>query len=113
MLFKTAETATSAWRPDGRSTEASRSSSSCSIAAAKANQNTANMPRAAIIGTGWGVSVQLPAFRAAGFEITWLWARSAEKAEEIAREHGVPHWTDKSDEVMNADDVDIVIIVSV
>ncbi len=46
-----------------------------------------------IVGTGWGVRTQVPAFRAAGLEVAGIWARSEAKARRVAAEHGIPFAT--------------------
>jgi predicted dehydrogenase len=46
--------------------------------------------RIAIIGTGWGTRVQIPAFRSAGLEIVGLAAHNAEKTRAEAARLGVP-----------------------
>ncbi len=54
------------------------------------------MSRAAkvgIVGTGWGVRIQLPAFRAAGLEVAGIWGRGEAKARRVAAEHGIPFAT--------------------
>lgn len=44
----------------------------------------------AIAGTGWGARVQVPAFRAAGFEIVGLAGRDAERTREVAARLDAP-----------------------
>ena len=46
--------------------------------------------RVAVVGTGWGIQVQVPAYRYAGFAITALWARTEAKAQAVARDAGIP-----------------------
>ena len=68
--------------------------------------------RIGIIGTGWGTRVQVPCFRAAGLEITALWARTPEKAARVAQEFGIPFHTAEYREVVEHPDVDLVSIVT-
>lgn len=49
------------------------------------------MPKLSILGTGWGVRAQAPAFRAAGWTLHAIWGRTPERAEAAAREHGFAH----------------------
>ena len=44
----------------------------------------------AILGTGWGTRVQVPAFRHAGLQVTALLARTEAKAAAAAAEAGIP-----------------------
>ncbi len=68
--------------------------------------------RVGIIGTGWGTSIQVPCFRAAGLEITALWARTPEKAARFAKEFGIPFHTADYREVVEHPEVDLVSIVT-
>jgi len=49
--------------------------------------------RVGILGTGWGASVQVPAFRRAGMEVVALWGRSEDKARRVAAELSIPFAT--------------------
>lgn len=49
------------------------------------------MPKLSILGTGWGVRVQAPAFRAAGWTMHAIWGRSVEKVAAARLEHGFNH----------------------
>ena len=49
--------------------------------------------RVAVVGTGWGARVQVPAFRHASINVTALWARTDAKAQDVARELGIPFGT--------------------
>lgn len=69
-------------------------------------------PRIAIVGTGWGTRIQLPTFRAAGWKVTALWARTADKARTFAAEHGIPFATSRLSEILDRDDVDLVSVVA-
>jgi predicted dehydrogenase len=46
-----------------------------------------------LLGTGWGARIQIPAFRKSGLEVVSIWARSEEKAQQIAKEHNVKFGT--------------------
>ncbi len=54
-----------------------------------------------IIGTGWGVNVQVPAFRAAGWHVGALCARTAEKAQQLGQQLGIPFVTSDPLELIN------------
>ncbi|MCB1037363.1 MAG: Gfo/Idh/MocA family oxidoreductase, partial [Acidobacteria bacterium] len=66
----------------------------------------------AILGTGWGSRVQLPCFRAAGLEITAVWARSSEAAREATLRHGVPYTSTDWRQLLEEARVDLVAVVS-
>jgi hypothetical protein len=42
------------------------------------------------IGSGWGVKIQVPAFRKAGLNVSAVWCRNEEKAKKIAEEYKIP-----------------------
>ncbi len=67
------------------------------------------MPKLSILGTGWGVRVQAPAFRAAGWTLHAIWGRSPDKVASARLEHGFHHapanWKDA---MIGADLVSIV-----
>lgn len=65
-----------------------------------------------IIGTGWGVRVQLPAFRAAGLEIVALAGRQREKTRRIAYHHDVPYATDDWRTLIDHDAVGLVCVAT-
>mmetsp|Transcript_9838 Transcript_9838/g.10913 ORF Transcript_9838/g.10913 Transcript_9838/m.10913 type:complete len:93 (+) Transcript_9838:34-312(+) len=65
-------------------------------------------PRLALIGTGWAVRVQLPSFRAAGWDVTVLWARTEEKAKAYAAQYNIPFGTSSYDEVLANNTYDLV-----
>lgn len=69
-------------------------------------------PRIAIVGTGWGTRIQVPAFRAAGWEITALWAHTPDKAQTVRHELEIPFATSRLSEILDRDDVDLVSIVT-
>lgn len=66
--------------------------------------------RVAVLGTGWGARVSVPAFQAAGCEVVALWSRRRERAEEEAERLGVPLATTDFAEIFAAPKVDAVAI---
>lgn len=66
----------------------------------------------AIIGTGWGTRVQIPAFRAAGLEIVALVGRDRTKTERLAQELSIGFATNDWREVLGRDDVQLVSIIT-
>lgn len=68
--------------------------------------------KVAIVGTGWGTRIQVPAFRQAGLEIAALWARSADKARQVAGELDIPFSTADYEAVLARPEVDLVSIVT-
>jgi len=68
--------------------------------------------KVAIIGTGWGIRVQIPAFRRAGLEITALWARNETKAHEMASKCGIPFATSDYSKIVQRQDVDLICVVT-
>ena len=67
--------------------------------------------RVGIIGTGWGLKVQVPQFRAAGLEISAIYSRSPDRAQAIAEEHAIPHAFSSIDDLVNSEAVDLVSVV--
>lgn len=65
-----------------------------------------------IIGTGWGVRVQVPAFRAAGLEVTALAGRDAVKTARIAADLGIGWSTGDWRALLARPDVALVSIVT-
>jgi predicted dehydrogenase len=65
-----------------------------------------------IIGTGWGARIQVPAFRAAGLQISALAGQDGAKTARIAAELGVPFATDDWRRLIVRSDVEIVSIVA-
>jgi|CXWL01.1.fsa_nt_gi predicted dehydrogenase len=68
--------------------------------------------RIAILGTGWGLRIQLPAFRHAGLAVTALWSRDEARARALARDFGIPFASSRVDAVLARHDVDLVSIVT-
>ncbi len=69
-------------------------------------------PRLGIIGVGWGARVQIPAFRATGWEVVAICGRTEEKVQRIAAEHGIPHAFTDYRMLINLPQVDLVSIVT-
>ncbi len=69
-------------------------------------------PRMGIIGVGWGARVQIPAFRAAGWDIVAICGRTPEKVQRIAAEHSIPHAFTDYRLLINLPQVDLVSIVT-
>ncbi len=65
-----------------------------------------------IIGTGWGVRAQLPAFRAAGLEVVALAGQQREKTQRIAYHHAIPYATDAWHTLVEHADVALVSVVT-
>ncbi len=65
-----------------------------------------------IIGTNWGVQVQLPAFRAAGLDVVAIAGRQEKKTRRIADQLDVPFATSDWQALIARDDVDLVSIVT-
>ncbi len=65
-----------------------------------------------IIGTGWGVRVQIPAFRLAGLEIAAIAGRQAEKTAKLGAELAIPLATTDWREVVAHPDVQVVSITT-
>jgi predicted dehydrogenase len=67
--------------------------------------------RLGILGVSWWTNVIWPGFSSAeNAEVTWIAARTGEKAERFAREHGIPNWTDNYADLLSATDVDAVYV---
>lgn len=66
----------------------------------------------AIIGTGWGARVQVPAFRSAGLDIVALAGSNQTKTEQIAASLGVPFATGDWRAVLARPEVHVVSVVA-
>lgn len=69
------------------------------------------MPKVAIVGTGWGARVQVPAFQEAGLTIVGIAGFHRNKTERVARELGVepfPEWRS----LVTSSEVELVTIVT-
>ena len=58
-----------------------------------------------ILGTGWGLKVQLPQLRAAGMQVVALHSRDAERRAAVAREHELPYSFTSVEELCASDEV--------
>jgi len=67
---------------------------------------------AAVVGTGFGCRVHVPALRAAGFEVRALVGRDAAKTERRAERLGIAEATTDLDAVLARDDVDAVTVAT-
>jgi predicted dehydrogenase len=65
-----------------------------------------------IIGTGWGARIQVPAFRAAGLQVTALAGQDGAKTARIAGELGIPFASDDWRRLIVRSDVEVVSIVA-
>uniref|UniRef100_A0A8C6ZIG2 Gfo/Idh/MocA-like oxidoreductase N-terminal domain-containing protein n=1 Tax=Nothoprocta perdicaria TaxID=30464 RepID=A0A8C6ZIG2_NOTPE len=68
------------------------------------------LPGVGVFGTGLTARVIVPLLKAEGFAVKALWGRTAEEAEELAKEMSVPFHTSRIDEVLLHHDVDLVCI---
>lgn len=66
----------------------------------------------AIIGSGWGINVQIPALRQAGLKIVALVGRDSNRTAALASKHGIPFGTSSIDEMLAREDVQFVTIVT-
>jgi predicted dehydrogenase len=68
--------------------------------------------RVGIIGTGFGARVQVPGFRAAGYEVTAICSARMDRASAAAEQAGIPVAVDMVSDLVARDDVDIVSVTS-
>jgi len=67
--------------------------------------------RLGMLGVSWWTDLVWPGFsQAENAEITWIAARTGEKAEKFARENNIPRWTNDYAELIAAPDVDAVFV---
>jgi predicted dehydrogenase len=77
-----------------------------------ATSGTRNGRRVGVIGVGFGVAVHIPAYRAEGFEVTAICARTPETVNQAAKDLEIPNvFTDYRD-LIASDQVDIVAVVT-
>lgn len=69
-------------------------------------------PGIGIIGSGWGARVQVPTFRAAGWNVVALAGSHARKTQRIAAEQDIPYATGDWQALLSREDVDLVSIVT-
>jgi predicted dehydrogenase len=75
------------------------------------NSNTLNPP-ALVVGTGFGCRIQIPALRAAGFEVVGLVGTDAERTKRRADTNGVPLWFIDLDEAITRTGAKVVAIAT-
>jgi len=63
-----------------------------------------------IIGTGWGIKVQVHAFRESGWKVVALCGRDPEKTKKLGEESGIPFTTVSMEELINHKDVNLVLV---
>lgn len=68
--------------------------------------------RVGFIGTGWTDKVQIPAFKMGGLTAQAIASGNVENARRVAQKHDVPHVFEQWQELVTADEVDIVSIVT-
>lgn len=68
------------------------------------------MVRAAIVGTGWGARVQVPAFRASGIEIAGIAGNDPDRTARVAADLGVPSF-DSWQALLASSDAELLSIV--
>ncbi|MDP9283172.1 MAG: Gfo/Idh/MocA family oxidoreductase, partial [Chloroflexota bacterium] len=68
--------------------------------------------RVGIVGTGFGARVQIPGFRAAGYEVTAICSARLDRARAAAEQAGIPVAVDMVGDLVARDDVDVVCVTS-
>lgn len=68
--------------------------------------------RVGIVGTGFGARVQVPGFRAAGYDVTAICAAHLDRARSAAEQGRIPVALDDVEELVRREDVDVVSISS-
>ncbi len=68
--------------------------------------------RVAILGSGWGLNIQLPAFKLAGFEVVAVGVRSEEKATALRQQHPSIHFSTNWKSLVELENVDLVSVVT-
>jgi predicted dehydrogenase len=71
-----------------------------------------NPLQVAIIGSGWGVRVQVHAFRLAGWKIGALWVRTKDKIDQFKKELPVELVTDDFEQILRNPEIQLVSIVT-
>ncbi|MGH0135855.1 UNVERIFIED_CONTAM: hypothetical protein FKN15_023393 [Acipenser sinensis] len=70
----------------------------------------AMLPGVGVFGTSLTARVIIPLLKNEGFSVKALWGRTQEEAEELAKEMNVPFYTNRIDDVLLHQDVDLVCI---
>ena len=68
--------------------------------------------RVGIVGTGFGARVQVPGFRAAGYDVTAICSADPSRARAAAERARIPAAVDTVDQLVERDDVDVVCVAS-
>lgn len=68
------------------------------------------LPGVGVFGTSLTARVIVPLLKNEGFAVKALWGRTQEEAEELAKEMNVPFYTNRIDDVLLHQDVDLVCI---
>lgn len=68
------------------------------------------LPGVGVFGTSLTSRVIIPLLKDEGFSVKALWGRTQEEAEELAKEMSVPFYTNRIDDVLLHQDVDLVCI---
>lgn len=68
------------------------------------------LPGVGVFGTSLTARVIIPLLKHEGFAVKALWGRTQEEAEELAKEMNVPFYTNRIDDVLLHQDVDLVCI---
>lgn len=68
------------------------------------------LPGVGVFGTSLTARVIIPMLKNEGFAVKALWGRTQEEAEELAKEMNVPFYTNRIDDVLLHQDVDLVCI---
>lgn len=68
------------------------------------------LPGVGVFGTSLTTRVIIPLLKNEGFAVKALWGRTQEEAEELAKEMNVPFYTNRIDDVLLHQDVDLVCI---
>jgi scyllo-inositol 2-dehydrogenase (NADP+) len=67
--------------------------------------------KVALIGTGWAITEQLPAFRRAGLEVYAIYSRDEKRAKELSEKYDIKVSTNDYDKILSDENVDLVSIV--
>ncbi len=68
--------------------------------------------RTAILGTGWGARIQVPAFRHAGLDVNAIWGRTDDKANAAATKLGIAQYSSNWRALVGHPSIDLVSIVT-
>ncbi|XP_067651629.1 glucose-fructose oxidoreductase domain-containing protein 1-like [Haliotis asinina] len=68
------------------------------------------LPGVGVFGTTAVIKCVVPILKTCGFNVVALWGCTVEEADTLAKELGIPHSTNKVDEVLLDKDVDLVVI---